>query len=104
MLDVDSESSAPTVGEIASSIDNSQNTVSEKITRFENKGFVTRIKDTKDRRISRIVLTDEGRSLIAAISNQANNRFLFDSLSKLGDPDIDDFLECLKKLVNQMTS
>ncbi len=104
MLDVGSESSAPTVGEIASSIDNSQNTVSEKITRLENKGLVTRIKDEKDRRISRIVLTDEGRSLIAAISNQANNRFLFDSISKLGDRDIDDFLECLKKLVDQMTS
>jgi DNA-binding MarR family transcriptional regulator len=102
MLDVDSES-APTVGEIASSIDNSQNTVSEKITRLENKGLVTRIKDAKDRRISRIMLTDEGRSLIDAISKQANNRFLFDAISRMKDEDIDDLLECLEKLVKEMT-
>ncbi len=103
MLDVDNESSAPTVGEIANSIDNSQNTVSEKITRLENKGLVTRIKDAKDRRISRIILTDEGRSLIDAISKQANNRFLFDAISRMKDEDIDDLRECLEKLVKQMT-
>ena len=103
MLDIDNESSAPTVGEIASSIDNSQNTVSEKITRLENKGLVTRIKDVKDRRISRIVLTDEGRSLIDAISKQASNRFLFDAISRMKSEDIDDLLECLEKLVKQMT-
>jgi len=103
MLDVDGESVAPTVGEIASSIDNSQNTVSEKITRLENKGLVTRIKDAKDRRISRIVLTDEGRSLIEAISKQANNHFLYDAISRMKDEDIDDLQECLEKLVKEMT-
>jgi DNA-binding MarR family transcriptional regulator len=102
MLDVDNESSAPTIGEIASSINNSQNTVSEKITRLENKKLVTRTRDLKDRRISRIVLTDEGRSLIEAISAQANNRFLFDSISKMEDADIEDLLEGLTKLLQQM--
>jgi DNA-binding MarR family transcriptional regulator len=101
MLDVDSES-APTVGEIANSIDNSQNTVSEKITRLENKGLVTRIKDAKDRRISRIVLTEKGESLIGDISRQANNRFLFDAISRMKDEDIGDLLECLEKLVKEM--
>lgn len=102
MLDVDSGAEAPTIGEIAKNINNSQNTVSEKITRLESKGLVERKKDANDRRISRIVLTEKGRNLINSIDIQASSRFLFDSILNMEDEDIDDLLRCLKKLVNLM--
>lgn len=102
MLEVNDEVLAPTVGEIAKSVNNSQNTVSERITRLEIKGLVKRVKDSKDRRISRVELTEEGRSFINAISRQASSSFLFDSISNLEDGMIDSFLECLKELLKQM--
>lgn len=102
MLEVNDEYVAPTVGEIAKSVNNSQNTVSEKITRLENRGLVKRIKDSKDKRISRVVLTEEGRDYINSISRQANNRFLFDSISSMEEKCIDNLLESLKELLKHM--
>lgn len=104
MLDINDEYKAPTVGEIAKNINNSHNTVSERITRLENKGLVKRIKDINDRRISRVVLTDEGRDLIKLIDKQASNKFLFNSLSNMEDTDINNFLKCLEKLIKQMNT
>lgn len=102
MLMVNDELVAPTVGEIAKSVNNTQNTVSEKITRLENKGLVERIKDSKDKRISRVVLTKEGREYIESISKQANNRFLFNSISDMEDVDIDNLYTSLEVLLKHM--
>ncbi|HHW01855.1 MAG TPA: MarR family transcriptional regulator [Thermoanaerobacterales bacterium] len=102
MLDINDEYKAPTVGEIAKNINNAQNTVSERITRLENKGLVKRVKDNKDRRISRVVLTKQGRCLIDSIDNQASSKFLFNSISNMEDKHINNFLECLEKLIEQM--
>lgn len=102
MLDVNDELTAPTVGQIAKNVKNSQNTVSEKITRLENKGFVYRVKDSSDKRISRVVLTEEGRKLIEAIGKQANNSFLFDSISYMEECYIDEFLKCFEELIKKM--
>lgn len=102
MLDVTDEGTAPTVGQIAKNINNSQNTVSERITRLENKGLVKRIKDSSDRRISRVVLTEEGRKLINTLDKQASSKFLYSSISNMEDKDINNLLKCLEKLVQQM--
>ena len=102
MLDVNDEFKAPTVGQLAKNINNSQNTVSERITRLENKGLVKRTKDNNDKRISRVVLTDDGKDLIKLIDKQASSKFLFNSISNMEDIDINDFLKCLEKLINQM--
>jgi len=104
MLDIHDNNQAPTVGELAKNINNAQNTVSERITRLENKGLVKRIKDCSDRRISRVILTDEGRSLIEQIEKQARGRFLQNCLSNMEDADIDNLERCLKKLVDQMNA
>lgn len=104
VLTVNDETLAPTIGDIAKSISNSQNTVSEKITRLENKGLVTRVKDSKDRRISRVILTEEGRKLIDEISSQATSKFLFDSISCLEEETIDKLLFGLEKLYEKMRS
>ncbi|MDV4150780.1 winged helix DNA-binding protein [Clostridium sp. AL.422] len=102
MLHVNDEEKAPTIGEIARNVDNSQNTMSEKITRLENKGLVKRIKDRNDKRISRVCLTEKGRSLIDSIDKQASSKFLFNSILNMEDRDIDDFLRCLEKLKKHM--
>lgn len=101
-LTINDEATAPTIGDIARSIKNSQNTVSEKVTRLENKGLVERVKDNKDRRISRVVLTEQGRKLINKLSSEASSEFLFDSISGLNDDTIDNLLNGLKDLYEKM--
>lgn len=101
-LDINDASQPITVGQMAKNINRSQNTVSEMITRLENKGLVKRIKDSSDRRISRIVLTEEGRDLIELIDKHASSRFLFNALSGMEDSDIDNFIGCYEKLIKQM--
>lgn len=102
ILDISDEYKAPSVGEIAKNINNSQNTVSERITRLENKGLVKRIKDSNDKRISRVVLTDKGRNLIESIHKQASSRFLFNSLYNMEDVHITNLLKSLENLIKQM--
>lgn len=102
MLDIPAEHEGPTVGEIAKTINNSQNTVSERITRLEKKGLVIRVRDQNDRRISRVLLTGEGRDFIKTIDKQANSHFLLNSLSKMKDTDIENLERCLKTLINLM--
>lgn len=103
VLTINDEATAPTIGDIARSIKNSQNTVSEKVTRLENKGLVERVKDNKDRRISRVVLTEQGRKLINKLSSEASSEFLFDSISGLNDDTIDNLLNGLKDLYEKMS-
>lgn len=102
MLDIYDEFKAPTIGEIAKKINNSQNTVSERVTRLENKGLVNRIKDSNDKRISRVVLADKGRSLLNSISQEANSQYLFNSISNMEDIDIDNLYKCLGQLIVKM--
>lgn len=102
MLDINDEHKAPTIGEIAKNINNSQNTVSERITRLENKGLVNRIKDSKDRRISRVALTDKGKNLLESVENEASGKYLFNAVSEMEDIYVDNLLGGLEKLVEQM--
>lgn len=102
MLEVEDGFLAPTVGELSKNIKKSQNTTSEKISRLEKKGLVSREKDPQDKRVSRIQLTDQGRQLIEAISKQANNTFLYDSIAQLDDTTIDQLLKSLKLLADTM--
>jgi len=76
---------APTVGEIAQSLNRAQNTVSEKISRLERRGLVERVPDAEDRRITRIVLTERCRKLLAAIDFLAGEEFLQRCLARLTD-------------------
>ena len=104
MLNVNDSHNAPTIGQMARNINKSQNTVSEKITRLENKGLVKRIKDSSDRRVSRVIITEVGKDLIALIDKEANGKFLFNAVNAMEDSDIDAFLGCLDKLIKQMNA
>ncbi|MCR3760824.1 MarR family transcriptional regulator [Clostridium felsineum] len=102
MLEVEDKLIAPTVGDIAKNIKNSPNTVSERITRLENKGLVKRVRDGKDKRISRVFLTDEGEKLIEKMDKEASVKFLFDSLSKMGEEDLNNLFKGLSILIDKM--
>ncbi|MFT8350586.1 MarR family winged helix-turn-helix transcriptional regulator [Clostridium saccharoperbutylacetonicum] len=102
MIDITDEFKAPTVGQIAKNINNSQNTVSERITRLENKALVKRIRDVSDKRISRVVLTEKGRAVLELIEKEASSKYLFNSIFNMDEIDINNLLNSLQKLVQEM--
>lgn len=104
MIDIADEFKAPTVGQIAKNINNSQNTVSERITRLENKALVKRIRDVSDKRISRVVLTEKGRAVLESIEKEASSKYLFNSIFNMDEIDINNLLNSLQKLVQEMNS
>ena len=53
----------PTMGELASRLSVTQGAVTQMTIRLENKGFVIRVKDTVDRRVTRVRLTESGERL-----------------------------------------
>jgi len=102
MLDIENEAQAPTIGVIAKNVNVSQNTVSERITRLEKKGYVSRLEDKKDRRISHVVLTESGRDLLRSINEEAETGFVKTALLKMGEDVLADFLTCYDKLISGM--
>lgn len=100
MLELEDEGIS--INRIARKIHNAQNTVSERVSRLEDKGLVKRVRDEKDRRVSRVEMTDEGRKLLAEINEEANLNFALDALGVLSEEEIDSFLSTLKKIIMQM--
>lgn len=88
----------PTVGEIAADVGNAPHTLSERIKRLEKKGLVKKIRDEKDLRINRVMLTDKGQSLIDSIKNEAGNIFIYNALEKMEENTLDDLLTSLIQL------
>ena len=88
----------PTVGEIAADVGNAPHTLSERIKRLEKKGMVKKIRDEKDLRINRVMLTDKGQNLINRIKNEAGNIFIYNALEKMDKKSLNDLLNGLKQL------
>ncbi len=103
MLDVTSDTEAPTIGSLAKNISVSQNTVSERVTRLEKKGLLKRVMDTEDRRINHVVLTEEGRKVLKALSEEAETDFVHNALIQMQPKELQDFLTCYDKLIAILT-
>ncbi len=88
----------PTVGEIAANIGNAPHTLSEKIKRLEKKGLVEKIRDKKDLRVNRVMLTDKGQTLINRIKNEASNIFIYEALEKIDEQSLNNLLDGLRHL------
>ena len=54
---------APTMSEVASSLNVTQGAVSQMAARLEKKGYVTRRKSSQDKRVTTILLTEKGKKL-----------------------------------------
>lgn len=92
----------PTIGEIASETNKAQNTISERISRLEEKGLVERIKDKHDRRVSRVVLTQVGAELINSINYKASNELVKKALIDIEAEVVDSMVFGLGKLAKNL--
>lgn len=92
----------PTINEISNILNRAQNTISEKVTRLEEKGLVKRVDDEKDRRITRVLVTEEGLKLVEAIKKERNNRATYMALLKMEDIEVRNLLFTLEKLYNNL--
>jgi len=91
----------PTIGEIAEKLSKAQNTVSEQITRLEEKELVERVKDTKDRRVSRVVLTANGERLMNLIGDEVRDEYVADALMKMDEKDVVELIDKLKMIIEK---
>ncbi len=85
LVHLDYKKENPTIGDIAKKSNRSQNTISERVTRLEEKGLLMRVSDKIDRRVSRVIVTDKGKELIESVNYEASNEFVFKALCKVED-------------------
>ncbi len=71
----------PTMGEVAQRLNVTQGAVTQMATRLEKKGYVIRSKDTRDRRMTTISLTEKGQ--ILREEHIEYDKEEFDTVSKL---------------------
>lgn len=102
LLHLQMKTSSPTVNELAASFNNASNTMSEKLTRLENKELIIKIKDNRDRRIYRITLTQKGKKIIDDICYEAENSFVTASISKIDEKELDTLILSLQNIIKQL--
>lgn len=92
----------PTINDISSKLNRAQNTISEKVTRLEEKGLAKRIGDENDRRITRVLVTEAGIELVKTIKKERRNRATYTALSKMDEAEVKNLLLSLEKLYNNL--
>lgn len=92
----------PTISEISKKYNRAQNTISEKISRLEEKELVSRIDDSMDRRITRVIITEKGLDLINTIRQERSNRVTYIALKKMKNREVENLLTNLTKLYNNL--
>lgn len=65
ILDIASSLKFPTMGEVAQHVHLTNGTVTTAVKRLERKGYLVRVKDGVDRRLSRVQLTNKGNDVVA---------------------------------------
>lgn len=93
---------SPSVGELAKKYGKAQNTISEKISRLEEKGLVYKKPDLLDRRVCRVYITDEGKSLVKTIRKEKSNKAVFSALNSMEEREIEYLMISLEKLLNSL--
>ncbi len=93
----------PTIGEIADKYCNAQNTMSEKISRLEEKQLVERKSDPLDRRITRVVVSLKGEKLICMIKKERRNKSVLQALNSMDERNIENLIINLEILYNNLS-
>jgi len=86
------------IGEIAEDIGNAPHTLSERIKRLEKKDLIKKVRDEKDHRITRVLLSPKGYSLMENIEKQSNYIFIYNALEKMDEKVLKNLLNGLKQL------
>lgn len=102
LLHLSMKSTPPTVNEIANSFNNAQNTMSEKLSRLQEKNLIEKVKDPIDKRISRISLSIQGKKLIDTICYEAENCFVKDAIAKMEEQKLQTLILCLEDLIKKL--
>lgn len=92
----------PTIGEIANKFRKAQNTISEKISRLEEKGFIERITDKSDRRVNRVLITEDGKSIVEIVRKERSGKFIFNAIKGMDTKQLDSLLEGLEQLLKSL--
>lgn len=90
------------IGRLANVFNLAPNTMSEKLSRIEEKGLIERIKDPSDKRIHRISLTEEGTQLIEKIRHSARKEYVVNALSKMKEEDLTALFNTLNETIQHM--
>ncbi len=93
---------APTINDIAEKFNKAQNTISEKVSRLEEKELVNRVGDKQDRRMTRVTITEEGKNLIDTIRQERNSRATYVALQTMNESEVDSLLINLTRLYNNL--
>ena len=102
LIYIDLMKRAPTINDIAKKFNKAQNTTSEKISRLEEKGLVNRVGDKQDRRMTRVTITRQGKSLIDTIKQERSNRATYVALETMNESEVDSLLVNLARLYNNL--
>ena len=86
------------IGEIAEDIGNAPHTLSERIKRLEKKDLIKKVRDEKDHRITRVLLSPKGYSLMDNIEKKSNYIFIYKALEKMDETILNNLLDGLKQL------
>ena len=97
VLDILWEKQSLSQQNIADIIQKDKNSVTKIIDSLEKKNFVNRVVDTKDRRINKIELTEEGLALEKITTEVAIN-FMNDTIKDIDTQDLDKLVEVMRKL------
>jgi DNA-binding MarR family transcriptional regulator len=97
VLDILWEKQSLSQQNIADIIQKDKNSVTKIIDSLEKKNFVNRVVDTKDRRINKIELTEEGLAL-EKITTQVAINFMNDTVKDIDTQDLDKFVDVMHKL------
>ena len=92
----------PTIGEIAEEFAKAQNTISERISRLEEKDLVERISDYEDRRVIRVNITTKGKKLIETIRKERSSIFVSNAIKNMEEEDVDTLINKLENLYLQL--
>ena len=92
----------PTISDISKKFGRAQNTISEKISRLEEKGLANRVDDKEDRRITRVTITEEGKDLVHIIKRERSNRATYAALEKMDKSEVDNLLKNLTILYDNL--
>lgn len=92
----------PTIGEIAEKCEKAQNTISEKVSRLEEKFLVARKSDPLDRRICRVEVTDKGKELISTIKKERSDKTVLIAIKNMDEKEVDNLIINLEKLYKNL--
>lgn len=82
---------SPSMGEMAQQLGVTQGAVTQMATRLEKKGYLSRTKDARDKRVTIVTLTEKGRELCARHILYDRGRYAHtgDVLSEFSDADLE---------------